>query len=180
MLDVMLDMLHRTKYSLKLILEEDIIRLGFEKWMSGKHRLKLVRACTNGLSCHLIRQMLLVHNANEEPSSKLFTKFEVVYFYDTLIDRSYPNTHLEQLRQAFETLRQNELLINLEKCSFSTNSLIFLGYLLLAEGMKVDPMKIKAIHDWPIPKTISEVPTFHGLASLHRHFIKISSLGQLP
>ena len=46
-----------------------------------------------------------------------------------------------------------------------TSSLLFLGYVVCLEGIHVDEEKVRAIREWPMSKTVSEVRSFHGLAT---------------
>ena len=53
-------------------------------------------------------------------------------------------------------------MINLKKCSFVKRELVYLGFVALAEGLKMDPKKVKVILEWPTPSSSIEVRSFHG------------------
>ena len=52
------------------------------------------------------------------------------------------------------------------------DKVVFLGYVVSTKWIKVDEEKVKAIKEWPTPKSITEVRNFHGLDSFYRQFVK--------
>ena len=99
-------------------------------------------------------------------------KFVVVYFDDILIYSKSFDEHLEHVRIVLEVLRKEKLFANLKKCSFCLEQIVFLGFIVGKDGIEVDKEKVKAIQEWPTPKSITNVRSFHGLASFYRRFVK--------
>ncbi|MFS7973284.1 putative nucleotidyltransferase, Ribonuclease H [Helianthus anomalus] len=103
---------------------------------------------------------------------ELIGKCVVVYFDDILIFSKTVEQHQQHLNQVFGVLRAQKLYGNKAKCHFFASEVLFLGYLISGSGIRMDKSKVEAITSWPIPKTLHEVRSFHGLASFYRHFIR--------
>ena len=98
--------------------------------------------------------------------------FVVVYFNDILIYSRIIDDCIMHVRKVLEILRVEKLYANLKKCSFCMDRVNFLGFVVSSKGLEVDVEKVKAIREWPTPTNISQVRSFHGLASFYRRFIK--------
>lgn len=104
----------------------------------------------------------------------------MVYFDDILVYSKNEEEHASHLEQAFEVLEKEMLYGKLEKCHFFSNQVIFLGFLVSNEGIKVDDKKVQAIRDWPTPTSIQQIRSFHGLASFYRRFVRDFSTLMAP
>ena len=99
-------------------------------------------------------------------------KFVVVYLDDINIFSNTFDEHLEYLRKIFNKLRQANLKLQPEKCFFIKKELAFLGHIISKEGIKPDPAKIDKVQQYPVPKNLTQIRAFLGLASYYRRFIK--------
>jgi hypothetical protein len=99
-------------------------------------------------------------------------KFVVVYLDDILIFSKTKAEHLKHLAIVMRRLQQEKLLVNMKKCSFMKTELIYLGFVISANELKMDPEKVEVIKNWPSPRNVFEVRSFHGLASFYRKFIR--------
>ena len=99
-------------------------------------------------------------------------KFVVVYFDDILIYSKNLGDHLVNLKTVLHVLRKERLFASLKKCTFCTDRLVFLGFVVSAQGIQVDEEKVRAIQDWPSLTSVNKVRSFHGLASFYRRFVK--------
>jgi len=104
----------------------------------------------------------------------------VVYFDDILVYSRDEEEHASYLHEVFSILAQENLHGNLKKCDFFKSQVIFLGYVVSAQGIHVDKDKVKAIREWPTATSLHHVRSFHGLASFYRRFMKDFSTIMAP
>jgi hypothetical protein len=99
-------------------------------------------------------------------------RFVVVYFDDILIYSKNLDDHVVHVKSVLDVLRKERLFANLKKCTFYTDKLVFLGFVVSVQGIQVDEEKVRAIQDWPSPTSIGNVRSFHRLGSFYRRFVK--------
>jgi len=98
--------------------------------------------------------------------------FVIIYLDDILIYSKTMKEHHKHLRVVLDVLREHKLYAKLSKCHLYQDKVSFLGHVVSAEGVEMEPEKVKAIRDWPVPKTQKDIRSFLGLAGFYRRFIK--------
>jgi len=97
-------------------------------------------------------------------------KSVLVFFDDILIYSSYTE-HLRHACAVLSVLREHSLFLKRSKCSFAEQSVTYLGHIISADGVAMDPSKIEAVQSWPQPRSIKALRGFLGLTGYYRRFI---------
>lgn len=77
-------------------------------------------------------------------------KVVLVFFDDILIYSKTWKEHLQHLEQVLTILEEHQFYAKMSKCTFG-KEVEYLRHIISREGVKVDPNKIQAIKEWPIP-----------------------------
>ena len=107
-------------------------------------------------------------------------QFVVVFIDDILVYSRDEQEHEQHLKIVLQTLREKKLYAKLSKCDFWLKEVSFLGHIVSAEGIRVDPAKIEALVNWKPPQSVTEVKIFLGLAGYYRGFVKGFSIIAFP
>jgi hypothetical protein len=99
-------------------------------------------------------------------------KFVIVFIDDILIFSKTMEEHEEHLTLVLQKLRFNQLYAKFSKCEFWLTEVAFLGHVISAGGISVDPSKVKDVLNWMSPTTALEIRSFLGLAGYYCRFIK--------
>jgi hypothetical protein len=99
--------------------------------------------------------------------------FCVVYLDNILVYSQSEEEYIQHLEKVMEHLCQSKLYANPKKCSFFQDEIEFLGYLVNADGVRMDPKRIEAIQEWKNhpPRTFRDIQVFLGFCNFYRRFI---------
>jgi hypothetical protein len=84
-------------------------------------------------------------------------KFVVVFNNDVLIYSKTEEEHEEHLIIVLEKFRANQLFAKFSKCKFWLTQVAFLGHVISAGGVSVDPGKVRDVLNWMPPKNILKI-----------------------
>ena len=98
--------------------------------------------------------------------------FVIVYLDDILIYSPTKDEHVNHVKQVMQKLHDHQWYCKLTKCEFATISVEYLGHIVSNGNIAIDPEKMKAVTEWPIPfKNVTEVQKFLGLIRYYPKFI---------
>ena len=99
-------------------------------------------------------------------------RFVIVFIDDILVYSRSELEHERHLGLVLQMLRLHQLYAKFNKCEFWLNRVGFLGHVVSADGIYVDPHKVEAVANWEQPTTVTELQSFLGLAGYYRRFIE--------
>jgi len=85
----------------------------------------------------------------------------IIYMDDILIATTGSLwSHRKCVAHVLKKLQDNDLFLKPEKCRFHKKEVEYLGVIVGKGQVKMDPIKVQAITDWPIPNNLTELTSF--------------------
>ena len=97
----------------------------------------------------------------------------------TTKDLSLP-LHEAAVSDVLQVAKDNSLFFKLSKSVFHASAIDYLGVILEKGKTRMDPAKVSGICDWPTPKCVKDVCSFHGFCNFYQAFIAGFSKIALP
>ncbi|XP_060792614.1 uncharacterized protein LOC132895868 [Neoarius graeffei] len=99
-------------------------------------------------------------------------RYVVAYIDDILIYSPYEESHFQHIQSVLNHLLENHLYVKAKKCDFHTHQISFLGYIVSAEGVSMDPSKVSAVTSWPVLNSVKELKCLLGFVNFYHCFIR--------
>ncbi len=95
-----------------------------------------------------------------------------IYLDDILIFSKTLDKHRRIVKRVLQCLHENKLFLKAEKCEFEVLETEYLGVIISENSVRMDPVKITGIAEWPTPTKKRELQLFLGFTNFYRKFIK--------
>ena len=99
-------------------------------------------------------------------------RFIVVFVDEILIYSKSEEDHEGHLRIVLQAFREHQLYAKFSKCEFWLTKVRFLGHMVSALEVSVDPKKVEAVMSWERPKSVFEIRSFLELVGYYKRFIE--------
>ena len=98
---------------------------------------------------------------------------KVAAFVDNmLVGTEMEEGHDEIVEEVLRRLKENDLYIKLEKCTWKVRKIGFLGIVIGPSGIEMEKEKVDGVLSWLEPRNVKDIRKFLGLVNYYRRFIK--------
>lgn len=97
--------------------------------------------------------------------------FVFPYIDDILVASESREQHKQHLEVVFKRFKDYGVIVNVSKCEFGKDSINFLGHTITKDGISPLKDKVRAILNFPQPKTLSELRSFLGMINFYHRFL---------
>ena len=153
-----------TDYHQLRVKEADIPKTAFRTWYGHFEFMVMPFGLTNVPAA----LMDLMHRVFQP----YLDQFVVVFMDNILIYSPSKEEREDHSRVVLQLLRDHQLYAKFNKCEFWLIEVRFLGHIVSASSVSVDPEKVEPVMSWERPKSIFEICSFIGLAGYYRRFIE--------
>jgi hypothetical protein len=95
-------------------------------------------------------------------------KFAMVFIDGIFVYSNHEEGHEQHLHIILQQLCDHQLYAKFSKCAFWLKEVTFLGHVISAEGIAVDPSKVQEVLDWKSPRSVTQIRSFLRLAGYYR------------
>ena len=99
-----------------------------------------------------------------------------VYVDDMLVKSKEESAHLDDLEETFTTLKQYQMKLNPNKCTFKVVFGKSLGFMMSQRGIEANLEKVRAILEMTSPRTVKEVQKLTGRIVMRMQIVIFFSL----
>nr|GFC36968.1 RNA-directed DNA polymerase homolog [Tanacetum cinerariifolium] len=138
----------RSGYHQLRVKEQDISKTTFRTCYGHYKFLVIPFGLTNATAVFMDLMNRIFH--------EFLDKLVIVFIDDILVFSKSKEEHEDHLRTVLQTLQHEKLYAKFSKCEFWLSSVAFLGHIVSAEGITMDPAKVEAITKWPRPTSVTE------------------------
>ncbi len=103
---------------------------------------------------------------------KYLHQFCQIYLNDIIIYSKILKKHKRHVRLILHRLEEIDLQIDINKCEFHVQKIIFLELLIFIERLKMNSQKIQMIVEWSILINLTQIQFFINFCNFYRRFIK--------
>ena len=90
---------------------------------------------------------------------------------DIIVWGTDQENHDNNLSKVLERIKESGLKLNKKKCEFGIREIKYVGHIFSDKGLCIDPSKVEAIRNMPVPQTVAEVHRFLGMVAYLGKFI---------